>query len=58
MMSALDVSGDTIYAGWCGPVLCEPNPDFARGIDTNVGGEWHRVVGPRIVNAGDPLPNR
>lgn len=58
MISALDVSGDTIYAGWCGPVLCDPDPDFASGIDTNVGGQWHRVVGPRIVNGGDPLPNR
>jgi hypothetical protein len=37
-------------------VSCDPHPEFASGIDTNVGGEWHRVVGPRI--GGDPLPNR
>jgi hypothetical protein len=58
MVTTLDVSGDTIYAGWCGPVTCDPDPEFASGVDTNVGGEWHRVVGPGIVNAGDPLPNR
>jgi hypothetical protein len=58
MVSALDVSGDTIYVGWCGPVSCDPHPEFATGIDTNVGGQWHRVVGPEIVNEGDPLPNR
>jgi hypothetical protein len=58
MVSSLDVSGDTIYVGWCGPVSCDPHPEFASGIDTNVGGEWHRVVRPGIVNGGDPLPNR
>ncbi len=58
MVTALDVSGDTIYAGWCGPVLCDPDPNFTSGIDTNVGGEWHQVVGPGIVNGGDPPPNR
>jgi hypothetical protein len=58
MVSSLDVSGDTIYVGWCGPVSCDPHPHFASGIDTNVGGEWHRVVGPGIVNGGFPLPNR
>jgi hypothetical protein len=58
MSSAIDVSGDTIYVAWCGPVACDPHPDFASGIDTNVGSEWHRVVGPSIVNGGDPLPNR
>ena len=58
MVSALDVAGGTIYAGWCGPVACDPGPGFASGIDTNAGGEWHRVVGPGVVNGGDPLPNR
>jgi hypothetical protein len=58
MASAIDVSGDTIYAAWCGPVACDPDPEFSSGIDTNVGGEWHRVVGPGIVNGGDPPPNR
>jgi hypothetical protein len=58
MISALDVRGGVIYAAWCGPVTCDPDPDFASGIDTNVGGRWHRVVGPRTENGGDPLPNR
>jgi len=57
MISALDVSGGTIYAAWCGPIACDPDPDFSSGIDTSVGGEWHRVVGRGIVNDGDPLPN-
>ena len=58
MSTAIDVSGDTIYVGWCGPVACDPHPDFVSGIDTNVGGDWHRVVGPEVANGGDPLPNR
>lgn len=62
MVSAADVYGDTIYAAWCGPVngrqQCDADPDFASGIDTNVGGEWHSVVGPGIATGGDPLPNR
>lgn len=57
-ITALDVLGDTIYAGWCGPIYCDPGPDFATGIDTNAGGEWHRVAGPGITNGGVPLPNR
>ena len=46
---------------WCGPLArqqCDPDPSFASGIDTNVGGEWHHVVGPGTEKAGDPLPNR
>ena len=62
MVSAIDVQGDTIYAAWCGPIngrqQCDPDTDFVSGIDTNVGGVWHQVVGPRIVSGGDPLPNR
>jgi hypothetical protein len=58
MVSAVDVSGDTIYAGWCGPISCDPDAEFVSGIDTNVGGEWHRVVGPGTVNGGDALPIR
>jgi hypothetical protein len=58
IVSALDVLGGTIYAAWCRPIACDPGPDFASGIDTNVGGEWHRVVGPGIPSAGDRLPNR
>jgi hypothetical protein len=58
MISALDVSGDTIYAGWCGPIGCDPGGRFASGIDTNVRGTWHRVVGPGTEIGGDELPNR
>jgi hypothetical protein len=62
MVSAVDAYGDTVYAAWCGPIggrqQCDPDPDFASGIDTNVGGDWHQVVGPGIVNGGDPLPSR
>jgi hypothetical protein len=57
-ITALDVNGDTIYAGWCGPIYCDPSPEFATGIDTNAGGTWHRVAGPDISNGGVPLPNR
>ena len=57
-ITALDVHGDTVYAGWCGPIYCDPGPDFATGIDTNAGGTWHRVAGPGITNGGVPLPNR
>lgn len=58
VISALDVRGDAIYAGWCGPRSCDPSDDLRTGIDTNVGGIWHRVVGPGLANGGDPLPNR
>jgi hypothetical protein len=35
----LDVLGDAIYAGWCGPCnLAGSNVPFQRGIATNVGG--------------------
>ncbi len=57
-ITALDVNGDTVYAGWCGPIYCDPGPDFTTGIDTNAGGDWHRVAGPGITNGGVPLPNR
>jgi hypothetical protein len=58
MVVAADVSDDTIYAGWCGPPQCDPNTGFESGIDTNVGGQWHRVAGPGIETRGDQLPNR
>ncbi len=64
---ALDVQGDAIYAGWCGPcqVLNGAAPggtfQFARGLATNVGGElppqkgtadgWHQA-------SANGLPNR
>ncbi|TXH04781.1 MAG: hypothetical protein E6R07_06705 [Nevskiaceae bacterium] len=58
----LDVVGDAIYAGWCGPCnLAGSNVQFQRGIATNVGGDkpakkgstdgWHQAK-----MAG--LPNR
>ncbi len=45
-VTALAISGDTIYAGWCG-VGCNPSPDFATGIDTNVGGHLAQGRRPR-----------
>jgi hypothetical protein len=44
IVTTLDASADTIYAGWCAPEPCDPGPDLMSGIDTNVGGEWHRVA--------------
>jgi hypothetical protein len=55
--TAIAVSGDTIYAGWCG-FGCNPSPYFSTGIDTNVGGHWHTVVGPDITNGGRTPPQR
>jgi photosystem II stability/assembly factor-like uncharacterized protein len=57
-VTALTVSGDTIYAGWCAPGTgCNPatssttGAGFSSGIETNVGGTWHHA-------AGSGLPNR
>ncbi len=55
--TALAVNGDTIYAGWCA-AGCNPSSYFGTGIDTNVGGTWHTVVGPDITNGGDTPPQR
>jgi photosystem II stability/assembly factor-like uncharacterized protein len=59
-VTALSVSGDTIYAGFCGPgnacnplVTSEEGEGFDSGIDTNEGGTWHRVA-----DVDDVLPNR
>jgi len=59
-VTALSVSGDTIYAGWCSPGSgCNPatssvsGAGFSSGIDTNEGGTWHPVA-----DTGDVLPNR
>jgi photosystem II stability/assembly factor-like uncharacterized protein len=59
-VTGLSVSGDTIYAGWCGPgnacnpiVTSEEGEGFSSGIDTNEGGTWHPVA-----DIGDVLPNR
>jgi hypothetical protein len=56
-VTALSVSGATIYAGWCAPGSgCNPatssttGAGFSSGIETNAGGTWHRVTGA--------LPNR
>lgn len=56
-VTALSVSGDTIYAGWCAPATgCNPATSsttgigFSSGVATNAGGTWHQVTGV--------LPNR
>ncbi|HKN80643.1 MAG TPA: glycosyl hydrolase [Actinomycetota bacterium] len=56
-VTALSVSGDTIYAGWCAPGTgCNPatsstaGAGFSSGVATNAGGTWHQVTGA--------LPNR
>ena len=46
-ITALAVSGDVTYAGWCGP--CNP-PTFVSGIDTNAGGTWHSVIASNLPN--------
>jgi hypothetical protein len=57
-ITALAVNGSTIYAGWCGGAsLCNPG-SFHSGIDTNVGGTWHRVAGPGLTYTGAHLPQR
>jgi hypothetical protein len=49
--TAIGVSGETIYAGWCGNG-CNPGGTlpFISGIDTNAGGTWHRVSAPNLPN--------
>jgi hypothetical protein len=50
-VTALNVSGDVTYAGWCGgPASCSGSPGFVSGIDTNYGGAWHRVSSPVLPN--------
>jgi hypothetical protein len=56
-VTALTVSGETIYAGWCAPGTgCNPATSsttgggFSSGVATNAGGTWHQVTGV--------LPNR
>jgi photosystem II stability/assembly factor-like uncharacterized protein len=41
--TAIDVSGDTIYAPWCGPCNPATGTPFARGMSTNAGGSWHQL---------------
>jgi hypothetical protein len=51
-MSAIDVHGDTIYAGYCG--VCDTlnaSAPFKSGIATNAGGSWH-------IAAATGLPER
>ncbi|HEX7254560.1 MAG TPA: hypothetical protein VF236_01400 [Gaiellaceae bacterium] len=51
-MSAIDVHGDTIYAGYCG--VCDAlnaQAPFKSGIATNAGGTWH-------IAAAGGLPER
>ncbi|MGB9378197.1 MAG: hypothetical protein WCB04_11860 [Mycobacteriales bacterium] len=49
--TAVGVSGQTIYAGWCGNG-CNPggSAPFISGIDTNAGGSWHRISAPNLPN--------
>lgn len=52
--TAIEVSGKTIYAGWCAN-SCNPGLEsaglrFMSGIDTNYGGTWHRVKAPNLPN--------
>jgi len=53
-VTALEASGRTIYAGWCGngcnPGLESVGLPFRSGIDTNYGGKWHRVNAPVLPN--------
>jgi hypothetical protein len=46
-ISALTVSGRTIYAAWCG--TCNPE-GFTRGLATNYGGKWHKLTLKGIPN--------
>ncbi|HSD77186.1 MAG TPA: hypothetical protein VLA98_07260, partial [Solirubrobacteraceae bacterium] len=46
-ITAIAVSGDTTYVGWCGP--CNA-PTFQAGIDTNAGGTWHAITAPNLPN--------
>ena len=54
--TAIAVSGNTTYIGWCGPGGCNPaqssttGAGFRRGLATNYGGTWHAI--------GASLPNR
>jgi hypothetical protein len=51
-MSAIDVHGDTLYAGYCG--VCDTlnaRAPFKSGIATNAGGTWH-------IAAATGLPER
>jgi hypothetical protein len=41
--TAVDISGDTIYAPWCGPCNPASGAPFDRGISTNAGGSWHQL---------------
>jgi len=50
-VTAIGVNGNVTYAGWCGPVGCNPRTSaatgssegFVRGIATNYGGTWHEL---------------
>ncbi len=49
-VSAIDLTGRTIYAGWCGPCNPKQGAPFRSGIDTNYGGSWHRISAPNLPN--------
>ena len=47
--TALAVSGRTTYAAWVDS-SGNPSPSFKSGIDTNYGGDWHRIASPALPN--------
>lgn len=62
---ALDVYGDAVYVGWCGPCTVptppEPGKTFKRGIATNVGGPLPPKKGTKLgwhFASAAGLPNR
>ena len=59
-ISAIDASGGQGYAAWCGP--CWPGyvseTGFARGLATNVGGDWRQLDLSTVPSGCGALPNR
>ena len=56
--TAISVSGDTTYVGWCGGPGCNPSQGaapngstgFTRGLATNYGGSWHAIDASGLPN--------
>jgi hypothetical protein len=52
-ITAIEASGGTIYATWCGP--CNPSfttgTGFKSGIATNYGGTWHQLTSLPLLDA-------
>jgi hypothetical protein len=47
--TAVAVNGATTYVGWVDS-SGNPTPSFQSGIDTNYGGNWHRIASPVLPN--------